>query len=250
MSELFSRNKLIWGSDNQELLSKKHVAVFGLGGVGGFTAESLARSGVGELTLLDFDTVSESNINRQLIALQSTMGKKKVLLFEQRLKDINPDIKLNIYDDFYTKELNKRVFERKPDFVVDAIDTLKSKIELLEFCYINKIPVITSMGAGNRLDPTKLEIKDISEIKDTKCKFVKNILRMLDKKNIKLGIKTVISSEAPLCRSHIKNEEKVETKDLGVIEFTKISPGSVSMVPAVAGYYMTFYIIKTFLKRE
>ena len=167
--EIFSRNCLYWGEDNQQILKSKHIAVFGLGGVGGFCAESLARAGIGELTLIDFDTVSRSNINRQIIAMHSTIGKSKTELFEQRLKDINPDIKLNIIDDFYTDEAFGTV-----DFVADAIDTMRSKITLLETCIKNGIPVISSMGAGNRIDPSKLYICDISEIENKNAPFVSN----------------------------------------------------------------------------
>ena len=139
-SEIFSRNERYWGAEFQEALREKHVAVFGLGGVGGHCAEALARAGVGELTLVDFDTVSTSNINRQIIALNSTVGKKKTKLFEQRIKDISPNIKLNIIDDFYTDS------KINADYVADAIDTMRSKISLLENCITNNIPVISSIS--------------------------------------------------------------------------------------------------------
>ena len=155
--ELFSRNALYWGDDKQQELLQKHVAVFGLGGVGGFCAEALARAGVGNLTIIDFDTVSESNINRQIIALSSAIGQKKTDLFEKRLKDINPEINLTIIDDFWqgtssfykenaptlvvegTASLDKgrgtTLVVEGLDFVADAIDTMRSKIYLLKFCY-------------------------------------------------------------------------------------------------------------------
>ena len=175
----FSRNELFWGAKFQETLSTKHVAVFGLGGVGGHCAEALARAGIGELTLIDFDTVSESNINRQIIALNSTIGQKKTSLFEKRLKDINPNIKLNIIEDFYTDT------PIKADYVADAIDTMRSKISLLENCVTYNIPVITSLGAGNRIDPTKLYICDIKDIENKKAPFVSNVLYQLKKEELK-----------------------------------------------------------------
>lgn len=135
---------MFWGEENQNLLSLKHVAVFGLGGVGGFCAEALVRAGIGSLTIIDFDNVSVSNINRQLVALQSTVGQNKAMLFEKRLKDINPNIKLNVIDDFYTGNLDLSNI----DFVADAIDTMRSKIELLEYCIKNNISVISSMEIG------------------------------------------------------------------------------------------------------
>lgn len=244
MSEIFSRNELIWGSETQNLLAQKHVIIFGLGGVGGFAAEALTRAGVGELTIIDFDKVTLSNINRQIIALHSTVGKNKAKLFEERLKDINPNITINIFDTFYTKELTSEVFAKNADFVVDAIDTLKQKIDLLEYCHLNNIPIITSMGAGNRMDPTQLKIVDISEIKKIRCSFVKSIIRILDKKNIKTGIVAVISEETPHSLSNIKNQEKITTSIGKTVELTKISPGSVPFTPSVAGYYMAFYVTK------
>ncbi len=247
MSEIFTRNELIWGKEFQNSLAQKHIVVFGLGGVGGFAAEALARSGVGELSIIDFDKVNLSNINRQLVALHSTAGENKAQLFAQRIKDINPEIIINIYDTFYTDELNEEIFTKNVDFVIDAIDTLKSKIQLLEFCHLNKIKVITSMGAGNRIDPTQLRIKDISEIGKSKCTFVKNIIRILDKKDIKSGITAVISEEPPSSISSIKNQELITKKSGETIELTKISPGSVPFVPSVAGYYMAFYVINSFL---
>ena len=156
MGELFSRNELFWGEDFQKFLSKKCVAIFGAGGVGGYTIEGLARAGIGKMVLIDFDEISESNINRQLIALHSNVGKKKVFEFEKRLKDINPDIKLKIIDDFYDEEMNYLIFnsdnEFKPDFVVDAIDALRSKVSLITYCVQENIPLVSSLGAGNRVD--------------------------------------------------------------------------------------------------
>ena len=173
--DIFSRNKLFWGEDNQYLLSLKHVAVFGLGGVGGFCAEALVRAGIGELSIIDFDDVSLTNINRQLVALHSTVGQNKAKLFENRLKDINPELKINVVDDFYTGDFDFSHI----DYVADAIDTMRSKIELLETSVKNNISVISSMGAGNRIDPTKLYISDISEIENKNAPFVSNIIYQL-----------------------------------------------------------------------
>ncbi len=240
MSELFSRNELYWGVDFQTSLLSCHVAVFGLGGVGGFCAEALARAGVGELTIIDFDEVSESNINRQIVALHSTIGKKKTDLFKERLKDINPDIKLNVCDDFYTEGL---VF-KNCDFVVDAIDTMRSKISLLENCYKNNIPVISSMGAGNRIDPTKLYVCDISEIENKNAPFVSQVLYQLKKRGIVSGISVVVSRENPHVEEKISTVEKITTRSGEEIEFTKIIPASTPFVASVAGIYMAYYIVR------
>ena len=245
----FSRNELIWGKENQGKLKTKNVFVFGLGGVGGFALESLARCGVENFTIVDFDTVSESNINRQLIALNSTVGKKKSELFKQRLQDINPNIKLNCICDFYNADLCKEIFKTKPDYVIDAIDTMRSKVELLVYCKNNNIPIITSMGAGNRLDPTKLYITDIKDIENKKCTFTKNVLYQLKKQGIQEGITAVCSREQPHALEKISVVENIETKNGSTIQFTKITPGSTPFVPAVAGYYMSYWVLKELLKQ-
>ena len=240
----FSRNELFWGEENQKLLSSKHVAVLGLGGVGGFCAEALARAGVGELTIIDFDTVSKTNINRQLIALNSTVGQSKTKLFEQRLKDINPDIKLHVVNDFYNGNLDLSNI----DYAAAAIDTMRSKIELLETCVNSNIPVISSMGAGNRIDPTKLYISDISEIENKNAPFVSNIIYQLKKRGIEKGITVVASREKPFVQEKISAAEKIMTKSCENIEFTKIIPSSTPFVASCAGIFMASYIVQSFLK--
>lgn len=241
--EIFSRNSLYWGEENQHILKSKHVAVFGLGGVGGFCAESLARAGIGEMTIIDFDTVSASNINRQIVALHSTVGKCKTELFEERLKDINPDIKLNVINDFYTNEDFENI-----DFAADAIDTMRSKISLLETCINRGIPVISSMGAGNRIDPSKLYISDISEIENKNAPFVSNIIYQLKKRGIEKGITVVASREKPFVREKISETEKVTTQNGEEIEFTKITPASTPFVASCAGIFMAAFITQSFLK--
>lgn len=242
--EIFSRNSLYWGEGNQNILKSKHVAVFGLGGVGGFCAESLARAGIGEMTIIDFDTVSASNINRQIVALHSTIGKRKTELFEERLKDINPDIKLNVINDFYTNEDFENI-----DFAADAIDTMRSKISLLETCINRGIPVISSMGAGNRIDPSKLYISDISEIENKNAPFVSNIIYQLKKRGIEKGITVVASREKPFVREKISETEKVTTQNGEEIEFTKITPASTPFVASCAGIFMAYYIVSKFIKQ-
>ena len=244
MENIFSRNELFWGEENQKLLSFKHVAVFGLGGVGGFCAEALTRAGIGELTIIDFDTVSKTNINRQLIALNSSIGQSKTKLFEQRLKDINPDIKLHVVNDFYKGNLDLS----NVDYVADAIDTMRSKIELLETCVNSNIPVISSMGAGNRVDPAKLYISDISEIEDKNAPFVSNIIYQLKKRGIEKGITVVASREKPFVQEKISSTEKIITNSGENIEFTKITPSSTPFVASCAGIFMASYITQSFLK--
>ena len=244
-ADLFSRNELFWGIEAQNILKNAHVAVFGLGGVGGFCAESLARAGIGELTIIDFDEVSPSNINRQIVALNSTVGQSKAKLFETRLKDINPEIKLNVIDDFYTGE----ILSDGIDFTADAIDTLRSKISLLENSVKKGIPVISSMGAGNRIDPTKLYISDISEIENKNAPFVSNCIYQLKKLGIEKGITVVASREKPFAREKISSKEIVKTKSGKELEFTKITPASTPFVASTAGIFMAYYIVSELLKR-
>ena len=231
---------MYWGDEAQEKISSSHIAVFGLGGVGGYCAEALARSGVGELTLVDFDTVSKSNINRQIIALNSTLGMPKTELFEKRLKDINPELKLNLINDFYTDDFDFTGI----DYVCDAIDSMRSKVNLLIRCVRNNIPVISSMGAGNRINPDKLYICDISEIRDKKAPFVSNILYQLKKHGIESGIKVVASDEKPFCGIKISELEKVITSKGEEIEFNKIIPASTPFVAPVAGIIMAYGVVQ------
>lgn len=243
MSEVFSRNELYWGAEFQNALKRSHVAIFGLGGVGGYCVECLARSGVGELTIVDFDRVSESNINRQIVALNSTIGIKKTELFEKRLKDINPDIKINCIDDFYNENIQGFDFSHFT-YVADAIDTLRSKISLLESCYENNVPVITSMGAGNRVDPTQLYICDIKDIENKNAPFVSQVIYQLKKRGIDSGITAVSSREKPSVQEKISATEKITTKSGEEIEFTKITPSSTPFVACTAGIYMASYIVR------
>ncbi|MBP3820189.1 ThiF family adenylyltransferase [bacterium] len=239
--EIFSRNELYWGEEAQKLLSDKSVAVFGLGGVGGFCAEALARAGVGKLTIVDFDKVSTSNINRQIIALHSTIGQQKTVLFEKRLKDINPNINLTVINDFYTDWQTN--INNKIDYVADAIDTMRSKINLLTYCYKNNIPVISSMGAGNRIDPTKLYIADLKDIENRNAPFVSNIIYQLKKREITKGITFVCSRETPFSQEKITEREEITTSKGTQIEFNKIIPSSTPFVASCSGIFMASYIV-------
>lgn len=247
LTDIFSRNELFWGIENQNRLQQKHVAVFGLGGVGGFCAEALTRAGIGELTIVDFDEVSTSNINRQIVALHSTIGQYKAKLFEKRLTDINPELKLHVIDDFYTENLNE-LFNLGFGYVADAIDTMRSKITLLETCINKSIPVISSMGAGNRIDPTQLYISDIDEIENKNAPFISNIIYQLKKRGIEKGITVVASREKPYCNEKISSTENITTKDGEKFEFTKITPASTPFVASCAGIFMAYYITNEIIK--
>ena len=246
MNEIFSRNELYWGEAFQKNLASKNICILGLGGVGGYTAEMLTRAGIGNLTLIDFDTVSTSNINRQIIALQSTVGQKKTTFFGKRLKDINPNININLIDDFYSENL--KLDFTQFDYVVDAIDSMRSKIHLLETCYKSNVPIISSMGAGNRIDPTQLYICDISEIENKNAPFVSNIIYQLKKRGIEKGITVVASREKPFSQEKINELEKIKTQNGETIEFNKIIPASTPFVASTAGIIMAYHIIKEFRK--
>ncbi len=245
MSEIFARNELYWGAEAQKVLASKHAAVFGLGGVGGYCAETLARAGIGELTIIDFDTVSKSNINRQIAALHSTVNLKKTDVTAQRLKDINPDIELIIVNDFYT---NEDSIIDGVDFVADAIDTLRAKISLLESCYKKGIPVISSMGAGNRIAPENLYISDISEIENKNAPFISNCIYQLKKLGIEKGITVVASREKPYSKEKIQNKEIVIKNSGEKLEFTKITPASTPFVASCAGIFMASFIVRKFIE--
>ncbi len=246
MCEKFARNILYWGDKAQNKLLSSHVVVFGLGGVGGYCAEALARSGLGKLTLVDFDRVSKTNINRQIIALNSTVGNFKTELFAARLKDINPDIKLNLVNDFY-----QEIFDFEGiDYAADAIDTMRSKINLLVNCLKNNIPVISSMGAGNRMNPEMLYISDISEIHDKKAPFVSNILYQLKKQGITSGITVVASDEKPFVQEKISEIENIITGSGEEIQYNKVIPSSTPFVASCAGIFMASRIVSDLINRE
>ena len=227
----FSRTELLIGSENLKKLFNAKVIVFGLGGVGGIVAESLVRTGVGTIGIVDNDTVSESNINRQIIALTSTVGKPKTELFKERLESINPKVKVEVYNLFYSKE--NEIDLSKYDYIVDAIDTVSGKISLIERANEANVPVISSMGAGNKLDPTQFEVADIS--KTSVCPLARVMRRELKKRGIE-HLKVVYSKEESL-PSPIRDEES-----------GKQIPGSVAFVPSVVGLIIAGEVIKDLIK--
>lgn len=224
----FSRTELLIGTDGIDKLKNSHVAVFGIGGVGSYITEALARSGVGKLTLVDNDVVSITNINRQLVALHSTVGMKKTEVAKQRILDINPDAVVNAIDCFYTgNEIQLDGF----DYIADAIDSVASKLSLIENAYRLGIPVISSMGTGNKLDPLKLTVTDI--YKTEMCPLAKVMRHELKKRNVK-KLKVVYSTEKPC--EHKAESEEVTPKRKTI--------GSVAFVPSVAGLIIAGEIIK------
>lgn len=230
----FSRTELLLGSEAISKLNRARVAVFGIGGVGGYIVEALARVGVGTLDLIDADDVSLSNINRQIIALHSTIGKSKVEIASLRAKDINQNIKININKVFYLPE-NKEQFNFKQyDYIADAVDTVAAKISIAEEAFKAEVPIISAMGAGNKLDATAFKVADIS--KTSVCPLAKVMRQELRKRGIN-HLKVVYSEEKPL--TPLASEEQTGKRQ---------TPGSVSFVPPVVGLIMAGEIIKDLLK--
>lgn len=196
MQNWLERTSLLISEEKIEILTKSHVLVVGLGGVGAYAAEMLCRAGVGHLTIVDADTVSVTNLNRQLIALTSTQGKAKSDVLATRLKDINPLVNLTVIHDYIRDEKTDELLSESYDYVVDAIDTLAPKVNLIRRCVEKNIPLVSSMGAGAKLDPSKIEIADIS--KSHHCPLAHQLRKRLNRLGIRKGFKVVFSSEIPI----------------------------------------------------
>ena len=227
----FSRTELLIGKDGIEKLKNAKVAIFGIGGVGSYTVEGLARAGVGHLVIVDYDKYDITNINRQLGATHSTIGKYKVDVMKERVLDINPNIKIEAYRPDEIENGETSLVDSSFTYVVDAIDTMKNKLKLIEKCNEEKVRVITATGAGNKLDPTKFEITDI--YKTSVCPVCKILRKELKHRNIK-KLKVLYSKEIP---------QKPETNGERTL-------GSISFVPSVAGLIIAGEVIKDIIKGE
>lgn len=223
----FQRFEKIIGRSNLNLLAKKSVLILGCGGVGGYVCEALVRSGIGTLILVDYDVVDTTNINRQIIALESTIGKKKVDVLEERIKDINSDCKVIKIDEFISPNNIDVLFENQIDFFVDACDTITTKKEVIKQCINNNINFISSMGTGNKLDPSKLEIVDIRKtVNDPLARIIRKYIK---EEKINKKVMVLSSRELP-----IKTGDRV--------------PGSSAFVPSSAGLMIAGYIVEMILK--
>jgi tRNA A37 threonylcarbamoyladenosine dehydratase len=240
MLNQFSRTELLYGKENMDKLNNEHVAVFGIGGVGGYVVEALARSGVGTFTLVDNDTISLTNINRQIIATMDTVGKYKVNVMKERILSINPNAIVNIHKSFVLKENIDEFNFSSYTYIVDAVDTVSTKIELVLKANQYQIPIISSMGAGNKVNPTLFEVSDI--YKTSVCPLAKVMRRELKKRNIK-KLKVVYSKEKP--RQIIENEdiliELKQTKKRSI-------PASNAFVPSVVGLIIASEVINDIVK--
>lgn len=230
--EQFSRTELLLGADGLQKLHNAHVAVFGVGGVGGYVVEALARCGVGAFTLIDPDRVSESNINRQIFALHSTVGQYKTWAAKSRVLDIFPDCKVQTKEIFYLPE-NEEIDFSTFDYVVDAVDTVSAKLAIIERAKAANVPVISAMGAGNKIDPTRFEVSDLA--KTTVCPLARVMRRELKKRGVE-HVKVVYSKEEP---------QPVKATDE---ETGKPVPASIAYVPSVAGLILAAEVVKDLTK--
>ena len=233
MLEQFQRTEMLIGTENLEKLQKAKVAVFGIGGVGSYVVEAMARAGIGNFILVDNDKVVLSNINRQIIATHKTVDKYKVEVAKERILDINPQAKVEIYQEFFSPE-SKDLFDNSVSYVVDAVDNVTAKIELVVRANRLNVPIISCMGTGNKLDPTRFEVSDI--YKTSMCPLAKVMRKELKARRIK-HLKVVYSKEEPI---------KPQTKSEG----RKQVPGSISFVPSVAGLIIAGEVIKSIIKGE
>lgn len=231
MENWLSRTEELIGKEATKKLNHSKVAIFGIGGVGSYVVEALARSGISNFILVDSDNVSVTNLNRQIIATNKTLGKPKVEVAKERILEINKDAKIEIYKEFFTPN-TKGILDNSVSYIVDAVDTVTSKIELVLRAKELNIPIISSMGTGNKLDPTKFEVSDI--YKTSVCPLAKVMRKELKKKNIN-KLKVVYSKEEPIKTTILENNKKV--------------PASISFVPSVAGLIIASEVVKDLIRK-
>jgi tRNA A37 threonylcarbamoyladenosine dehydratase len=222
----FNRTELLIGPEGLAILAQSRVVICGLGGVGSYAAEALARAGIGSLLLVDHDIISATNINRQIHALTTTVGQPKVQVMAHRLSKINPRLNLTLRQEFFTAKEAEFIFASPVDYVVDAIDTVSAKVDLILTARQRELPIVSCMGMGNKLDPTCLQVTDIS--KTHTCPLAKAVRRLLRQAGVSQGVKVVFSTEQPL-RVHGG------------------TPGSISYVPPVAGFFLAACVVRDLL---
>lgn len=231
MDKMFTRTAMLIGKENVNILQNSKVVVFGIGGVGGYAAESLVRAGIGSITLIDFDVVDETNLNRQIIALRSTIGQPKVDVMMKRIQDINPHIKVDIIQSKVSSENIESIRFEEYDYIVDAIDDVPAKILLIEYAQRHKVPIISSMGTGNKMRPALLEVSDIK--KTSVCPLARVVRKLLREKGIN-NLKVVYSKENPQ-----KDEESKAER----------VPASISFVPASAGLLIASEVVGDLIRQ-
>ena len=237
MEEAFLREEMLLGARAMERLRRAHVIVFGIGGVGSYAAEGLARAGIGRLTLVDNDTVGMTNLNRQLCALHSTLGQYKADVMAARVRDINPDCRVTSLPELFSEETKERFFTEAYDYIVDAIDLVSCKLSLIQTAKERCIPIISAMGTGNKLDPTRFCITDISK---TSCCHLARIMRRELRSRGILHHTVLYSEELPM------TPEELEAPPPG----RRSIPGSVSWVPSCAGLMLAGYVVQALIAEE
>lgn len=228
-----SRTNLLIGEQALHKLAQSHVMVVGLGGVGSYAAEFIARSGVGKMTIIDGDVVDPTNRNRQLPALATNHGVSKALIMQERLLAINPELELHVIQEFINPEMVITQLQQKPDYIIDAIDSITPKITFIKTAYEHQLKLVSSMGAGAKLDPTQLRVVDIS--KTYNCPFAQQVRKTLKQHNISKGIKVVFSPEAPMKESLMLTDGK---------NYKKSAYGTISYLPAVFGAVASSVVIR------
>lgn len=233
-----SRTELLIGKDKLQKLAASHVMIVGLGGVGSYAAEFIARSGIGKMTIIDGDVVDPTNRNRQLPALSTNHGVSKAEIMAERLRAINPEIELNVVKEFVNPEMVQEQLAHNPDYIIDAIDSITPKITFISLAFQKGIPMVCSMGAGAKLDPTQLQVVDISETYN--CPFAQQIRKNLKSKyNIRKGLKVVFSAELPIKESLMLTDGK---------NYKKSAYGTISYLPAVFGAVTASVVIRDLIK--
>ncbi|PZD94236.1 tRNA threonylcarbamoyladenosine dehydratase [Paenibacillus sambharensis] len=247
MLHQFSRTELAIGPEGLEVMKNSTVAVLGIGGVGSIAAEALARTGVGRIILIDKDVVDITNVNRQIHALTTTVGQPKADLMQERIKLINPECDAVSLRMFYTEETYEKLFEYELDYVLDASDTLSYKVHLIKQCLERKIPIISSMGAANKMDPTKFQVVDISKTHtDPVARVVRQKLR---REGVKRGVKVVFSTEEPK-KPREDVTQRIVPENAPEIRKAKMPPASNAFVPPVAGLIMVSVAVRELLERN
>lgn len=232
-----SRTSLLIGETTVRALTQKHVMIVGMGGVGSFAAEFIARSGIGKMTIIDGDVVDPTNRNRQLPALATNHGTPKVLIMAERLKAINPELELNVVQEFVNPEMVLQQLACQPDYIIDAIDSITPKVTFIRMAYETGLPMVSSMGAGGRLDPTQLKVADLS--KAYNCPFAQQVRKNLKGHGIRRGVKVVFSPEAPMKESLVMTDGS---------NYKKSAYGTVSYLPAVFGAVTASVVIRDLIK--
>lgn len=248
MLHAFSRTEMLIGTENLNKLKNSKVAIFGIGGVGTFVVEGLARSGVGSFVLVDDDDICLTNINRQIHATRKTVGKSKVEVMKERVMEINPNAEVEVFKELYNTDSAEKMLSPDYSYVVDAIDMVSSKLDLVQRCYNMGVPIISSMGAGNKLNPTMLEVEDI--FNTSVCPLARVMRTELRKRKIP-KLKVVYSKEKPLTPLELEGDCKTNcicpNKDRTCVERRQI-PGSVSFVPSVAGLIIASEVVKDIIR--